>query len=46
MKMPIEKRRRLLERQAERMIEHYESEAEVADRAEWQGGDINVPQTV
>ena len=40
MKMPIEKRRRLLERQAERMIKHYESEAEAADRAEWKGGDI------
>ncbi len=40
MKLPIEERRRLLEWQAERMITHYESEAEAADRAEWQGGDI------
>jgi hypothetical protein len=40
MKLPIEERRRLLERQAERMIKHYESEAETAERAEWQGGDI------
>jgi hypothetical protein len=40
MKLTIEKRRRLLERQAERMIKHYESDAEATDRAEWQGGDI------
>lgn len=38
-KLPLEERRRLLTRQAERMIEIYESEAD--ERAAWQGGDIS-----
>jgi hypothetical protein len=40
MKLPLEERRRQLAAQADRMAEHYESEPEVAERAEWQGGDI------
>jgi len=40
MKLPLEERRRRLAAQADRMAEHYESEPEATERAEWQGGDI------
>lgn len=38
--MPIEQRRRLMNEQAAKMIEHYNSEQETKDREEWQGDDI------
>lgn len=40
MRLSIEERRRLLERQAEAIAEQYESEIERSEREEWQGGDI------
>lgn len=40
LKLPLEERHRLLAEQADRMIAHYESEQEVREREEWQGGDI------
>jgi len=43
MKLPLDERRRQLAEQADRMAEHYESEPEVRERAEWQGGDIVEP---
>ena len=40
MKLPLAERRRLLAKQAEQMIEHYEATQEVEERIAWQGGDI------
>ncbi|MEW6212424.1 MAG: hypothetical protein AB1631_29125 [Acidobacteriota bacterium] len=40
LKLPLEERRRRLAEQAEKMVEHYESEQERAEREAWQGGDI------
>lgn len=40
MKLPLAERRKQLAEQAERMIEHYESEPEATERESWQGGDI------
>jgi hypothetical protein len=39
-KLPLDERRRQLAKQAERMVEHYESELEMTERVMWQGGDI------
>ncbi|HET6250393.1 MAG TPA: hypothetical protein VFE47_22085 [Tepidisphaeraceae bacterium] len=38
LRMPLEERNKLLESQAERLAEYYESTA--SEREEWQGGDI------
>lgn len=38
--LPIEQRRRLMNEQAARMIEHYNLEQETKDREEWQGGTL------
>ena len=38
MKLPLEKRRKILAQQAEHMTEYYE--AEMSEREQWQGGDI------
>ena len=43
MTFPLEERRKRLAAQAERMVEHYEQEAERAEREAWQGGDIVEP---
>ncbi len=40
MKLPLEERRRQLAEQADRMAEHYESDSERTERAQWQCGDI------
>ena len=40
MRLPIEERRRILAKQAEQMVEHYEEESARREREEWQGGDI------
>jgi len=40
LKLPLEERRAQLAVQAERMAGHYGREAELADREEWQGGDL------
>ncbi len=40
MRLPIEERRRILEKQAEQMVEYYEEESARREREEWQGGDI------
>ena len=37
MRLPLKERRRLMAEQAERMVEHYESQAEVGEREIWQG---------
>ena len=37
-RMPLDERRKLLAREADRLVDYYESTAE--DRVEWQGGDI------
>ena len=38
MKLPLEQRRRILAQQAEQMALYYE--ADMAEREQWQGGDI------
>lgn len=40
LKLPIEKRRVQMDKQAARMARHYESAKEVRAREAWQGGDI------
>ena len=40
LKLPRDERRRILEIQAEQMLQHYEQDCESADRETWQGGDI------
>ncbi len=40
MKLPLEERRRQLTKQAAVMAEHYESQSEISERQDWQGGDI------
>ena len=40
LKLPLEERRRLMQEQADRIAQHYESQSEVTERNEWQGGDI------
>ncbi len=40
MELPLAERRRQLAEQAAWMAEQYEVESEVAEREEWQGGDI------
>ena len=40
MKLPLAERRKQLAEQAERMVQHYESEPETTTRELWQGGDI------
>lgn len=37
LRMPLDQRRHLLSQQSERVVEHYEADA---DRELWQGGDI------
>lgn len=39
-KLPLDERRGQLAKQAERMVEHYESELEMTERVMWQGGNI------
>lgn len=39
-KLPLEKRRKILEIQAERMLQHYEGIRGSVDYEIWQGGDI------
>ena len=43
MTLSLEKRRKMLASQAERMISHYEQESESSERETWQGGDIVDP---
>lgn len=38
MKLPLEERRKILAKQAEQMVQHYETD--LAEREQWQGGDI------
>jgi acyl-CoA reductase-like NAD-dependent aldehyde dehydrogenase len=40
MKLSVDERRRILALQADEIAEHYESEAQSAEREQWQGGDI------
>jgi len=40
MRLPLDERRKQLAEQANLTIEHYESEPELTERAEWQGGDV------
>ena len=40
MKLSVDERRRILALQADKIAEHYESEAQSAEREQWQGGDI------
>jgi hypothetical protein len=40
MKLPLQERRKLLARQADQWVEHYEVEPELTEREQWQGGDV------
>lgn len=40
LQLPLEERRRLLAKQAEQVVSHYEEVSEQKDREEWQGSDI------
>jgi hypothetical protein len=40
MKLSVDERRRILALQTDEIAEHYESEAQSAEREQWQGGDI------
>jgi hypothetical protein len=40
MKLSLEERRKILALQASQIVQHYESQQELTDRFQWQGGDI------
>jgi len=40
MRLPLEERRRRMADQAEQMTDFYQSQAEVKQRQDWQGGDL------
>lgn len=40
LRLSLEERRRQMEEQAELMLRHGESERQLVERLEWQGGDI------
>jgi hypothetical protein len=40
LKLPLAERRKILSRQAEDAVGHYESDESVQEREGWQGGDI------
>ncbi len=42
-KLPLEERRKRIEAQAGRMVEHYEQDQGRTEREAWQGGDIVEP---
>ncbi len=40
LKLPIEKHRKEMDKQATGMVRHYESADKVSERESWQGGDL------
>lgn len=40
LQLPLDERRKRLAVQAEHMVQEYETEPELTERIEWQGGDI------
>ena len=40
MRLPLEERRRRMADQAEKMTDFYQSQAEMNQRQDWQGGDL------